>query len=73
LPVKGEHVAGYGRICYASGSGHGSSSRFHQLNRADFSNTMRCSFRRDPQARESEEQEDGEPGEDAPSSSQAQL
>jgi hypothetical protein len=71
LPVKGEHVAGDGRICYTSGSGRGSSSRVRQLTRADFSNTMRRSFRRDAQA--SEEQDDGEPDEDAPPSSQAQA
>ncbi|OKO95546.1 hypothetical protein PENSUB_11058 [Penicillium subrubescens] len=71
LPVKGEHVAGDGRIFYASGSGRGSSSRVRQLTRADFSNTMQRSFRRDAQA--SEEQDDGEPDEDAPPSSQAQA
>lgn len=71
LPVKGENVAGDGHICYASGSGHGTSSRVRQLTRADFANTMRRSFRRDAQA--SEEQEEDEPDEDAPSSSQAQT
>jgi hypothetical protein len=71
LPVKGEHAAGDGRIFYASGSGRGSSSRVRQLNRVDFSSIMRRSFRRDAQA--SEEQEEDEPGEDAPSSSQAQA
>lgn len=69
LPVKGEHTSGDERICYASGSGRGSSSRLRQQTRANLSNIMRRPFRRDAQA--SEEQEEDEPGEDAPSSSQA--
>ncbi|KAF3388573.1 hypothetical protein F1880_003252 [Penicillium rolfsii] len=71
LPVKGEYAANDGRVCFASGSGRDIPSRFRQPTRADVFNNMRRSFRRDAQA--NEEQDEGEPDEDAPSSSQAQM